>query len=113
LGVFEGRLLGINLLLEGAGGLDRVLLILPAGGQGGVLLLQLGQRALHHLKLLAAALVLLLAQGLALDFELDNAAAQLVQLGRERVVLDSQAAGGLVDQVDGLVGQVAVGDVTV
>ena len=60
-----------------------------------------------------AGRVLLLAQGLALDLQLHDPAAELVQLGRHGVVLDPQPAGGLVDQVDGLVGQEAVGDVAV
>ena len=37
----------------------------------------------------------------------------LAQVGRRRHALDAQAAAGLVDEVDGLVGQEAVGDVAV
>ena len=48
-----------------------------------------------------------------LDLELHDAALDLVDLGRHRVDLDAHARGGLVDQVDRLVGQEAVGDVAV
>ena len=57
--------------------------------------------------------VLLLAQPLALDLELHDAAPHLVQLGGHAGRLHAQLGGGLVDQVDRLVGQEAVGDVAV
>ena len=62
---------------------------------------------------LLRGLVLLLLERLALDLELDQLALDLVDLGRERVDLDAQARGGLVDEVDRLVGQEAVRDVAV
>ena len=46
-----------------------------------------------------------------LDLELHHAAVDLVDLGRQRVDLDADLGGRLVDQVDRLVGQEAVGDV--
>ena len=55
----------------------------------------------------------LLRERLALDLELHDAPLDLVDLGRHRVDLDAQPRGGLVDQVDRLVGQEAVGDVAV
>ena len=55
---------------------------------------------------------LLLQRG-ALDLELLDAALDLVDLDRHRVDLDPQAAAGLVDQVDRLVGQEPAGDVAV
>ena len=58
-----------------------------------------------------AGVVLLLLQRLELDLELLDAALDLVDLGGHRVDLDAQPRGGLVDQVDRLVGQEAVGDV--
>ena len=48
-----------------------------------------------------------------LDLELEDAALHDVDLGGQRVDLDAQLAGGLVHQVDGLVGQEAVGEVAV
>ncbi len=55
--------------------------------------------------------VLLLAQGLALDLQLDAPPLQLVELDGHRVHLHAQPAGGLVHEVDGLVGQEPVSDV--
>uniref|UniRef100_A0A0N4ZZD3 NDK domain-containing protein n=1 Tax=Parastrongyloides trichosuri TaxID=131310 RepID=A0A0N4ZZD3_PARTI len=51
--------------------------------------------------------------GLALNLQLDQAAVDLVQRLGLGVDGHAHAAGGLVDQVDGLVGQEAVGDVAV
>ncbi len=62
---------------------------------------------------LLRALVLFLGQRPFFDLELEGAALELVDLGRHRVDLDAQPRGRLVDQVDGLVGQEAVGDVAV
>ena len=55
----------------------------------------------------------LLAQRLALDLELDAPALELVEFDGHRIHLHAQPAGGLVDEVDRLVGQEAVGDVAV
>ena len=54
-----------------------------------------------------------LLQGDLLDLELQDAALDDVDLGGQRVDLDAQLAGGLVDEVDGLVGQEAIGEVAV
>ena len=40
-----------------------------------------------------------------LDFELEDTALDNIDLGRKRVDLDAQLRGGLVNQVDRLVGQ--------
>ncbi len=50
-------------------------------------------------------------QRLLLDFELRGAAFELVDLGRHGIDLDAQRCRRFVDQVDGLVGQKAIGDV--
>ena len=55
----------------------------------------------------------LLLQRDLLDLELQDAPLDDVDLGRHRVDLDAQLAGRLVDEVDGLVGQEAVGEVAV
>ena len=52
-----------------------------------------------------------LAQRLALDFELHDAALDFVDLRGQRIDFHAQSGGGFIDQVDGLVGQEAVGDV--
>ena len=52
-------------------------------------------------------------QRLTLDLELHDAPLDLVELGRHRVDLHAQAGRGLVDEVDGLVGKEAIGDVAI
>ena len=54
-----------------------------------------------------------LLKRLLLDLELHDAPLDLVDLGRQRVDLDAQPRRRLVDEVDRLVGQEAVGDVAV
>ena len=56
---------------------------------------------------------LLLHEGLLLDLHLGELAVDGVDVGGHGVELHAQAAGGLVHEVDGLVGQEAVGDVAV
>ena len=75
-------------------------------GDLGQLLVQLGQA-------LGRGRVGLLGQRHLLDLELAHAAGDDVELGRHRVDLDAQAAGRLVDEVDGLVGEEAAGHVAV
>ena len=76
-------------------------------------LVQLGELLLELLEPLARRRVGLLLERLALDLELHDPAVDLVELRRHRVDLGAQPRRGLVDQVDGLVGQEAVGDVAV
>ena len=92
---------------------DRVLLGLPLGGHRGRLLLEVGELAVERVEARARRVVVLLGQRGALDLQLQDAAVDLVDLDRLGVDLDPQAGGGLVDQVNGLVGQEAVGDVAV
>ena len=92
---------------------DRRLLLGPVGRQAALFLLQVGELLLELRQAVLRGLVGFLAQGLALDLELHDAALHFVELGRHRVDLHAQPRGGLVDEVDGLVGQEAVGDVAV
>src|SRR5579875_1202530 len=55
----------------------------------------------------------LLLERLALDLELNDAAVELIDLLRLRLRLHAQPRGGLVHQVDRLVGEEAVGDAAV
>ena len=55
--------------------------------------------------------VLFPVQRLALDFEMRDAALDVVDFDRHAADLNLQRGAGFVDQVDGLVGQEAVGDV--
>ena len=84
------------------------------------LLAQIGQAAaefehllLDFLAALPGVLLGLFGQLPFGQFELHQAALHLVDLLRHALQLHGQAAGGLVHEVDGLVGQEAVGDVAV
>ena len=107
----EPRLL--ELLLELGDALDRLLLALPLRLHRIRALAQLGEVPLDRLAALDRGRVGLLAQRGELDLELHHAAVDLVDLGRQRVDLDPQPRSRLVDQVDRLVGQEAVGDVAI
>ena len=90
-----------------------LLLAFPAGGERLGLLLQVGDRLVEARQAVLGGGVALLAQGLALDLHLHQVAIDGVELLGLGVDLHLQARGGLVYQVDGLVGQEAVGDVAV
>ena len=92
---------------------DGVLLGRPALLHRAGLLLDVGELLLERLEAGLGGVVLLLAQRLALDLELDAAPLELVELDGHGVDLHPQAAGGLVDEVDRLVGQEALRDVAV
>ena len=92
---------------------DQLLLALPGGLHRGDPLLQLGELPLDFAEALLRGAVLLLGERALLDLEPERAALELVDLGGQRVDLDPQAGGGLVHQVDRLVGQEPVGDVPV
>ena len=83
-------------------------LALPLGTELGLLLAQLGYLLvqLGYLRLVALAL-----DGLALYLQLGQLTADLVKLLRHAIALHSQLGGGLVHQVDGLVGQETLADV--
>ena len=93
---------------------DRLLLTLPLGVHRGRALALLGERPLELLTARdRAGVVVILAERLQLDLELHDVAVDLVDLGRLRVDLHPDPRRRLVDQVDRLVGQEAVGDVAV
>ena len=113
LGALDVVLGGVEALLEVGDRGDLRLLGLPLRDQARAVLLHLGELALDRLAAALGRGVLLLAQGGQLDLELHRAALELVDLLGHRVDLDPQPRGGLVDEVDRLVGQEAVGDVAV
>ncbi len=103
----------VHLLLEMGGALRRSLFGLPDLFQVGVLALQFPDLVLDQREALLRGLVLFLLHRFALDLELDQAAVQLVHHFRLGIDLHLDARGSLVDQVDRLVRQEAVGDVAV
>ena len=111
LGAVELDARRVEPLAQLAVALRALLLALPLGLHRAELLAQVGELALDLLAARARRLVL--ADGDGLDLELLDAAVDLVDLRRHRGDLDGDARGGLVDQVDRLVGQEAVGDVAV
>jgi hypothetical protein len=105
--------LGVELLLQPADRVELVELGLPLRFQRASLLLERGELLLQALQSFARGRVFLLAQALTLDLQLHDATAHLVQLGRGAGGFHAQPRRGLVHQVDGLVGQIAIGDVAV
>ena len=103
----------LELALELADGRDGVLLGLPVGRHGRLLLLEVGELGLEPGETLDRGRVRLFLEGHLLDLELADPAGDDVDLGRHRVDLDAQPAGGLVDEVDRLVGQEAARHVAV
>ena len=104
---------GVQLFLQALDVGDGFLFFLPFGGQRGGFVLQLGQFMFQRRQAVLGGLVGFLLQRLALDLQLHDAAVEFVQLFRLGIDLHAQARARLVHQVDGLVGQEAVGDVAV
>ena len=112
-GLLECAASGVQLFLDLGDLVELLDLALPAGLELGGLLLRVGELLLELGKPLLRRLVLLLAQALALDLELHDPAAHLVELDGHARRFHAQLGGGLVDEVDGLVGQEPVGDIAV
>ena len=111
LGALELAAGGVELLDRRLARVDRLLLGLPACLHLRGRLLELGELGLDRLAACLRGVVLLSLERLALDLELEDAAVDLVDLDGRRLDLHLQPRGGLVDQVDRLVGEEAVGDV--
>jgi hypothetical protein len=109
----DGGLQVVEPLLELADPVEAGLLLLPPGGQALQLLLPVGEVAAQALEPLAAGVVVLLVQRELLHPHPVDGALQLVDLDRLAVDLHPQPRRRLVDEVDGLVGQEARGDVPV
>jgi hypothetical protein len=98
----------LELFLDVRGALHRGLLGLPHFLEIRVFLLEPLERLLERGEPLARCLVGFLLQSLALDLELDDAPVELVERFRLRVDLHADQRSGLVDQIDGLVGQLPI-----
>ena len=103
----------VELTLELLHVVDGVLLVEPAGLLHVELFLDLGDLLAQSLQTLLGGVVGLLHERLLLDLQLSELTRGGVNLDRHAVELHAQAACGLIDQVDSLVGQEAVGDVAV
>ena len=92
---------------------DGVLLVVPLGLLGLELLPHVGEFLLDLRQVFLGEAVGLLFQGGLLDLVLDDLPLDHVQLGGHGVDLCADEGAGLVDEVDGLVGEEPVGDVAV
>ncbi len=103
----------IKLLLQFLHGIHAVFFRVPCGAECVGLFFQISQFDFHRFQPVLAGCIVFLAQGFALNFELDNPAVQFVQFFRLAINLHPQAAGGLINQINGFVGQEPVGNITV
>ena len=104
---FEVELLDVNLVLLDF--INQFLLGFPLGVVIALAVLEFGNLLI---KVCNALLIAIALDGCALDFELGNLAGNLIKSLGHAVHLDAQFGCSLIDQVDGLVGQEAVTDVT-
>ena len=104
----------LELLLQLGDRADRLLLALPLGVHRGRALALLGQRRARAARAARPCPDRRpRVERLQLDLQLHDVPVDLVDLGRLGVDLHPDPRGGLVDEVDRLVGQEAVGDVAV
>ena len=108
LGAFSLIFQLLHLLLVLLNLVHQLALAFPASTELRLLILQLGNLfvELRNLRLVVLAL-----DGFALNLELSQSAADLVELLRHAIALHAQLGGCLIHQVDGLVGQETLGDV--
>src|ERR1700692_2675006 len=92
---------------------DQILFLSPVGFERVRLLANLRQFFFNHSKTVFGVGVVFFLKRLFFDFELSSAALELIDVGGKRIDLDADGGGGFVDEVDGLVGQKTVRDVTV
>ena len=109
----EFETLGLQLLLQPADAVDRVLLALPVRLHPVDLLAQVREFLIEGGQTFLGRNVGLLGQRHALDLQLPDASFDDVDLGRHRIDLDAQLRCRFVDEVDGLVGQETTGDVAI
>ncbi len=111
--LFEFDARRVELFLDFLSAGELFLLRLPHRGEVGGTGLEILEFLLQCLQTVPRGLIALLLERLALDLELDDPSVEFVDLLRLRIHLHAQARRGLIDQVDGLVGQEPVGDVAV
>ena len=113
-GALVALLFGLQLVdffFQFADAADGVFFRLPVSFQGIGLLAQRAEFLFDLAEPLARVRVGFLAQSLALDFKLHDAALDLVDFRGKGVDLHAQTGGGFIDQVDRFVGQKAIRDI--
>ena len=103
----------VNLFLDGADAQDGILLSLPLRSELRLLFLEFFFLLRDLLELLLGGFIRLLLQGLLLDLELHDLAADLIERLRHGFDFRAQLCGRLIDEVDGLIRQEAVRDVAI
>ncbi len=106
LSLLRFKLEALHLLLVLLNLVHQSLFALPLSAVGVLLILQLGYLLIQLGNLVGVVLTL---NGLALNLQLLEVTCNLIQLLRHRVAFHAQLSGSLVHQVDGLIGQEAVG----
>ena len=111
--LFELRICLFELLPNFLNLADRIFLVVPfalhfrvLSAQGGELLLRIGE-------VRGGKIVRLLFEGVLLDFELHDLSGNLIHFCRHGLHFRLDHGASLVDEVNGLVGQETVGDVTI
>ncbi len=112
LGAFQLGPRHVQLFLQPARRIQTGAFGLPFRRQGRRFLLQIGQFLFQLLQPIFGRRVVFLLQGLGFDLELQDLPVQRVQLLGLGIHLHPQPAGGFVHQVNRLVGQEPVGDIT-
>ena len=105
----QGHLL--DLLLDGAEGINGALFLLPLGIEAALLLRQLGQLPLELLKPVAAGRIGFAGQGEFFHLQLQDAAIEFIDLLGLGGDLHLEPGRRFIHQVDRLIGQEAIGDV--
>ena len=103
----------VNLGCDASDFLDHIFLDGPLTFEAVQGVIQVGQFFLDVCQPFTGGRVRLFFQGLLFDFKSDPLTIQFVDLSGHGIDFDPQAAGCLVDQVNGLVWQEAVADVTI
>ena len=109
---FQLELELLEVFFDPRSALQGSLLAFPDIFEIGIFLLELRERLFERRQALASGLVLLFLQRDLLDLQLDDAPLELVERLGLGIHLHADASGGLVDQIDGLIRQLPIGDVT-
>ena len=103
----------LDLLTERGQILDCLFLVIPLCFLRIELVAQLGKLTLQHFQTVAARLVCLLLQSCLFNLHLHDLSPQLVKLRRKRIQFCLDQRTRLIDQVDRLIRQEPVGNITV